>query len=389
MQHVSNVEEIRTKEGVLIHGQCLPQTSINKQPYKVEVLIDDGRRMKSAHCNCISGILGLCKHTSALVCFINSERTESCTDNLQEWQKPSQKRQALYPKGETIESLFKLTPFPPPTFEPEAEKLENFVSLLKLHNETNGMFFKSLSIEPSNVDSAPAQFNYPPNFVEKLFFSEQPTYRSKTAVSINLKIVFKNLFSTIPLELQKYFLENVDLSEEGCKSVFLGTVGQAKNPEWFIQRKNRISASKAHKLAHARKKETRLKYFFENLPINANMRYGQDLEPKARAAFELKNQTDVFPSGLIVKPSQTWLCASPDGLLINEFHCLEIKCPSSCKEQEIKVDYILNEALVKSHPYYTQVQLQMYVMNTQKCKFFIYSENDHKELHVNRDDEFL
>ena len=89
--------------------------------------------MKSAHCNCISGILGLCKHTSALVCFINSERTESCTDNLQEWQKPSQKCQALYPKGETIESLFKLTPFPPPTFEPEAEKLENFVSLLKLH----------------------------------------------------------------------------------------------------------------------------------------------------------------------------------------------------------------------------------------------------------------
>ena len=123
--------------------------------------------------------------------------------------------------------MFKLTPLPPPTFEPEAEKLENFVSLLKLHNETNGMFFKSLSIEPSNVDSAPAQFNYPPNFVEKLFFSEQPTYRSKTAVSINLKIVFKNLFSTIPLELQKYFHENIDLSEEGCKSVFLGTVGQA------------------------------------------------------------------------------------------------------------------------------------------------------------------
>ena len=76
-------------------------------------------------------------------------------------------------------------------------------------------------------------------------------------------------------------------------------------------------------------------------------------------------------------------------IIVNNFLCLEIKCPISCAGEKIDVNYLIDDKLVKTHPYFTQVQLQMYVMNTQKCKFFIYSENDHKELHVNRDDEFL
>ena len=383
------MQEVQTRDGVVVHGRCLPQTSINKAPYRVETLLDVGRKLKSAHCNCVSGITGLCKHTSALVCYVNAERTESCTDSLQQWQKPSQKRQTLYPKGETIETLFNLDPVTPPSFIPEAGKLDTFLNLLKESNETSGMLFKALTASPKPVKASQPQFEYPPEFFQKTFFSAHPTYDSKCAVKNDLKISFQSVFVTLPSSQQDFFRRNVQLSSEGCKNVFLTTVGQTENPNWFLQRKNRISASKAHKIVRAKKKETRLKYFFENPPATANMLYGQHLESKARDAFQLRNQCEVLPSGLIVKPSQSWLCASPDGITADDHLCLEIKCPSSCKGKAIEVDYISNGTLSPSHPYFTQVQLQMYVSNTTKCNFFVYSEIDCKEMTVLRDDAFL
>lgn len=161
---------------------------------RVEINIDEERKLKTAHCNCVSGVSGLCKHTSALVHFINSERTEGCTDNVQQWQKPSLKRQTLYPKGETIESLFKITPVSPPTFNPDSAKLKNFVNLLTQHNEQNGMYFKCLTIQPKIKTAVSAQPLYPPEFLDKLFFSSQPTFQSKIAETAGLRVVFKNIF---------------------------------------------------------------------------------------------------------------------------------------------------------------------------------------------------
>ncbi|MBM3939204.1 MAG: hypothetical protein FJ333_11215, partial [Sphingomonadales bacterium] len=94
--------------------------------------------------------------------------------------------------------------------------------------------------------------------------------------------------------------------------------------------------------------------------------------------FEKITKAVVLKSGLIIKTGQSWLCASPDGLLENENSCLEIKCPFSCKDSELDVPYIKENMLVKNHPYYTQVQLQMYVSNSEKCYLFVFSPHNHE-----------
>lgn len=79
--HVSHVEEVRSVgKDAFIDGRVVPQTSISKTPYFVQVALDTNRNVSSAHCNCISGSDGKCKHTSAVIHYVNHERDESRTD---------------------------------------------------------------------------------------------------------------------------------------------------------------------------------------------------------------------------------------------------------------------------------------------------------------------
>jgi hypothetical protein len=68
---------------------------------------------------------------------------------------------------------------------------------------------------------------------------------------------------------------------------------------------------------------------------------------------------------------------------------LEIKCPSSCKDLPINVEYIKDDELKKSHPYYTQIQLTMFVCNAEEAAFFVYSSVDQKCLRVPFDQAFV
>ena len=113
------------------------------------------------------------------------------------------------------------------------------------------------------------------------------------------------------------------------------------------------------------------------------------MEKTALENYSTLTGNKVIESGLIVKPNQTWLCSSPDGLIKDHKICLEIKCPSSCENIDISVDYIRYNNLVKSHPYFTQVQLQMYTSNSDSCHFFVFSEKDFILINVPRDNEFL
>ncbi len=173
--------------------------------------------------------------------------------------------------------------------------------------------------------------------------------------------------------------------------LFGRTLGQAQNPQWHLERKFRLSASKAHKVLRGRTKETRINHFFATSVVVPSMRYGMEMEKKAREKYVLVTGKQVLESGLFVRASQPWMAASPDGIVIGkqETRMLEIKCPSSCQDGKIEVDYIQENNLKKSHMYYTQVQLQMYVTNTCICDFFVFSEADYKMLEVPIDHDFL
>ncbi len=202
------------------------------------------RQLLNGHCNCVSGISGQCKHTSALAIYVNLERTDSCTDNSQQWQKPSQHKQSLYPKGETIESLFGLVPLPPPTFKKNDEKLNKFAQLLSMSNETNGMLYKAVTCKPLPTPTESAVNDVDNELLQSVFYENKVTFNSMKSISSGTKHVFKKIEATLTEEQKVFFQENVEKKLQECCRTFASTLGQSINPNWFLQRKMRISASR-------------------------------------------------------------------------------------------------------------------------------------------------
>ncbi len=121
------------------------------------------------------------------------------------------------------------------------------------------------------------------------------------------------------------------------------------------------------------------------------MAYGSTMEPIAREQFKVLFKKDVIDCGLVVNKTLPWLGASPDGLIKEDdssVSILEIKCPSSCEDGQIDVDYIVNGALKKTHPYYTQIQITMLLCHSLKCHFFVFSMADYLHLEIDFDPDF-
>ena len=99
LRHIGNVREHQRQNQNIIVGECIREMSITKQPYNVELTLNSDREVVDSRCSCVSGVSGICKHASALVLYVNSERSAGCTDESAKWKKPSEKIKHLYPKG--------------------------------------------------------------------------------------------------------------------------------------------------------------------------------------------------------------------------------------------------------------------------------------------------
>ena len=213
-----------------------------------------------------------------------------------------------------------------------------------------------------------------------------------------LKPIFDELQIYLPTEhkvndLTKHFYDkNVVCSNETARQIFNATTQQSSSDEWHSERKFRISASKAHQISNARKKDTCLNYFFERPFDSWSVRYGKETESIAKDKYKCITKNEIIESGLVISVQKPWLCASPDGIVkttLGELIVLEIKCPSSCAGQTISVPYISNDQLKKSHQYYTQIQIQLFCCNLKSAQLFVYSDIDFKLINVVRDDDYL
>lgn len=192
-------------------------------------------------------------------------------------------------------------------------------------------------------------------------------------------------------EQKTLFDSNVACTVEQAIEIYRDTIGQDRNKRWFLHKKYRLSASKAHQISRA-KVANRLKYFVGFQGDHPNLRYGREMEPLAREKYREVTGNYIIECGLFVKSCQPWICSTPDAIVRTsegELITLEIKCPSSCKGKKISTSYIANGALKTNHPYYCQVQIQMYCANVKKSHFCVFSQEDYIIIEIPRDDYFL
>ena len=149
-----------------------------------------------------------------------------------------------------------------------------------------------------------------------------------------------------------------------------------RTPEWFAARLGKVTASRVAdviaktKTGYSASRENYMaQLVVERMTntqaesfTNAAMQWGNDQEPFARAAYEIKQGVMVEETGLVDHPTIPMAGASPDGL-VGEDGLVEIKCPNTATH----IDTLLTQTVPGK--YITQMQFQMACTGRQWCDF--------------------
>ncbi|CAN7996132.1 unnamed protein product, partial [Ixodes hexagonus] len=184
--------------------------------------------------------------------------------------------------------------------------------------------------------------------------------------------------------------KKVGLTTADCKHIGEATREQSASSQWFDQREGRITASILKSVMSC---STGIEGVlsdvmgYSTVPDVPSIQWGREAEPKARAAFAVKESRkhegfQVRMSGLVVMPEKPFLGASPDGIV--SCSCcgsavLEVKCPLSLKYATFAgpVPFLDEDMhLNKCHAYYAQVQMQMALLQLPRTFFVVYSTRD-------------
>ncbi|XP_067850963.1 uncharacterized protein [Heptranchias perlo] len=210
-----------------------------------------------------------------------------------------------------------------------------------------------------------------------------------------------------------------EITEQMAAEIEKETRGQRENPVWFERRKNRITASIAHRISrckfvNGKSTEIPQSYLKSIVGLGCNfptpaMQWGIQHEPIAIKKYQkLKSedtgrQISVRPCGLFIDPTRTWLAASPDGVVVDKetratLGLVEVKCPykhrnhtiaQACNDRNFCLQRNNGEfQLKKNHAYFTQIQCQLAVLGLNKADLVVYTDREVAVIPVESDGEF-
>jgi hypothetical protein len=91
-----------------------------------------------------------------------------------------------------------------------------------------------------------------------------------SSTSIGTKVTFEKIQKILNQKSDEFFQEDILQDPLGCKQIVVTSLAQNQSPRWLIERKLRISGSKAHLILNAFKS------------LTASMAYGTAMEKKAK-----------------------------------------------------------------------------------------------------------
>jgi putative phage-type endonuclease len=176
---------------------------------------------------------------------------------------------------------------------------------------------------------------------------------------------------------------------------------EQQTDEWFAARVGKVTASRIADLMAKTKSgysASRDNYLAQLIVerftgnkaesfTNSAMQWGNEQEPFARAAYEVRKGVFVDEVGFVPHPSIKDAGASPDGL-VGDDGLVEIKCPNTAT----MIDTLINETVPKK--YYAQMQMQMACTERQWCDYAVFDPRmpESAQLFVkriDRDDKFI
>lgn len=103
--------------------------------------------------------------------------------------------------------------------------------------------------------------------------------------------------------------------------------------------------------------------------------WGRRHEKIALKMYEKERKTTTKTCGLFIYKKHNFIAVTPDAITEDDEAIIEIKCPYSVKnELASTAPFIKNGSLIKNHPYFTQIQLQMLVTEKTLAHFVVWTK---------------
>ena len=419
--HLQQVEIAESNATLWIQANCLLQMRKDRT-YKVVLSLSSGKwDIIGASCGCPAGKgpRATCKHIGGLCYWLQSfcengtmPEFFTCTQRLQEWNKP---------RGRKVESL------------PVTDLKEHKITL----NVANLNRMESSRI-PSNFDPRPANMRsvdlgavdilradllnigHACAFTTILVPSVERALHDHTYSKILQEDALPSLIPEsqshqlpasprpTPQELQPLRLPAPDLPEQ-CRAMKENLLVSARErmrieeitrmqsecSAWYEVRQKRITGWKCGQiLTQKSRTPALLKNILYTKPmcnVPAPIKWGQENECTARQAYvkymQMSGQVNltVRKCGFIIRPERGWLGSSPDGVVLDTADksfagLLELKCPytkEACQDPNFYCSLSDNDSIIlkRAHAYYHQIQLQLYVSSDMYkwCDFCVYT----------------
>ena len=126
-------------------------------------------------------------------------------------------------------------------------------------------------------------------------------------------------------------------------------------------------------------------YLLQTTASSKTLAWGNDQEMNAKALYAKLRKVKITSCGAV--ELSKWFASSPDGLVLENNGCVEVKCPTP----KVHVEYMVNvhnaEDLKKVKPeYYWQCVAHMAVTGAEWCDWMSYCPFNKRPLHVVRID---
>ncbi|XP_021362623.1 uncharacterized protein LOC110456300 [Mizuhopecten yessoensis] len=231
------------------------------------------------------------------------------------------------------------------------------------------------------------------------------------------------------LELSQTTFDNMKISDEQVNYVEDITQSQSSSLTWHHQRSGRITASVAGEVMHTSVSQPSLSLLKKicipstSSPDVPALNWGKLHEEDAFKLYKVMNKVEktelnicpkgeiilkntqdhlslnVKKAGFVISVKKPFLGASPDGHTFCECcgkGLLEIKCPYKIRDTKVKEalkdnTFCIDDtfSLKKTHKYFAQVQLQMFVCDGDYTDFVVWSPIDRVITRVQRDNNFI
>lgn len=205
------------------------------------------------------------------------------------------------------------------------------------------------------------------------------------------------------------------INDKNSKLIEVRTRNQSKNNDWFLFRRHTITASIAHTIFHASKKNntsfkkfsliSKNQHFPSHIPAIV---WGNDKEPIARETYQeymqcLDNLHSTQTFGLKMDTHNPWFGCSVDGICTRgdqSRYIIEIKCPYSFRSDSLidngvdRLCYLKmgedgKPLLKESHSYFFQIQVQMGIWNIPSARLVVWCPTDFIIINIDFNPEFF